>query len=226
MRRFLLAVVALLVSFVFIPSAVMSQEAPVARFYVLPIEQVGNARGPEYLSWRFDQNPIAELAGIQWSMKDYGAVNTGIVAANVTAAQHAILAAQPGVISIPANLDEQVGAARVVATRAAVESLQIPGDWIQDTHTYRQIARYVTGLFLYAQRVTAISGGQPILRLEDNLDVQFRNLPLNIRTAMIQAAAELQYDTSDILATNTLRVVLRKLADEWRDPIHFGFIDL
>lgn len=226
MRRFMFVLFMFAVSTVFTPPVIVAQETPVARFYILPIEQVGNARGPEYLSWRFDQNPIAELAGIQWSMKDYGAVNTAIVAANVTAAQHAILAAQPGVISIPANLDEQVGTTRLAATQAAVESLQIPGDWIQATHTYRQIARYVTGLFLYGQRVTAISGGQPILRLEDNLDTQFKNLPLNIRTAMIQAANELQYDTSDILATNTLRVVLRKLADEWRGAIHFGFIDL
>jgi hypothetical protein len=24
------------------------------RFYVLPIEQVGNRRGPKYLKWRYD----------------------------------------------------------------------------------------------------------------------------------------------------------------------------
>ena len=220
--RWIWAVLFTLVSF----APIQAQEVSEVRFYILPIEQVGNYRGPEYLPWRFDQNPITELAGVAWGMKDYGAINTAIVAADVTTEQHTLLAAQPNVIAIPANLDEPIGAARLAATKAAIESLMIPADWVLATHTYRQIARYVTGLFLYAQRIDGITGGQSVFGLDANLGTQFKDLPANIRAAMIQAANELGYYTGDITATNTLRVILRKLADEWRGPIYFGIAEL
>ena len=39
-----------------------------ARFYFLPIEVIGTARGPKYLKWRFSTGGI----DCKWSMKDTG----------------------------------------------------------------------------------------------------------------------------------------------------------
>lgn len=197
------------------------------RFYIVPIEQVGNARGPEYFHWRFDQNPVAGLEGIRWSLKDYGSINVGIVAADVTTAQHNILAVQSDVTAIPANLDATIGGGNLTAVRNALEGLRIPGAWVQANNSYRTVVRTVTGLFLYAQRVTALAGGQPLLRLNDNLNTQFQDLPADIRAAMQQAAEEFGYDTSGLTATSTLRQILKQFADDWGEtPIEFGLTTL
>src|SRR5574342_158667 len=105
MKRIIWFVLVLL----FAVSPALAQEATEVRFYLVPIERVtingADYRGPEYFSWRFDQNPIAELAGVQWSMKDYGLIDQAVVAANVTPTQEAILASQTNIYIFPLNID-------------------------------------------------------------------------------------------------------------------------
>lgn len=164
------------------------------RFYILPIETVAlwseaqgcdvPRRGPKYLHWLHAVAPLAELKGVTWSQKEYGLVDMTIVAADVTPAQHTVLAAQAGVIAVPDPIDSAVGTTRLAATRAAVESLNIPGGWIQATTTYRTIVRTITGMFLYMQRITAHTMQNPFTN-GLNLAATYSSLPFIWREAIL-----------------------------------------
>lgn len=228
------------------------------RFYILPVETVGNRNGPKYLQWMMAQAVLPQLANYtgdvvpgepaatrimtqlgavdyftgrpivfisgdatyssvvtaynistgaldfqaipdftpqagqtfrvhtRWAMKDYGVIPTAIVAADVTPAQHTALAAQVGVIAVPDPIDSAVGTTRLAATRAAVESLNIPGNWIQATDSYRGVVRTVTGMFLYMQNVTGRTLQNPFTN-GLNLSLTYAALPLIWREAIINA---------------------------------------
>ena len=222
MVRWLVIVLALLAG---VPLAGAQGDDMAARFYFLPIEHVGNYRGPEYLPWRFDQNPVPELAGVQWSMKDYGVIDQAIVAANVTPAQHTWLESQPDVLAVPLNLDADITPGQISAFNAYLEGREIPADWLVGG-TVRQGLRTVTAMFLYMQAVTAITGTSPF-DTGVSLNTQIQNIPLGWRNAMQQAANQLGYDTSAFTGTTTLRQFLKGMADQWGDqPILFGFVTL
>lgn len=188
---------AVLFSLFLVIAPVLAQEA-VVRFYIVPIEQVGIYRGPEYLPWRFDQSPVTELAGVRWSMKDYGLVNQAVVAAEVDATQHAFLEAQADVWAWAENLDTSLGAADRNALGDFLEAVAIPADWLSPQDTNRTALRTVTGMFLFMQRLTAITGQSPI----DQglaLNTQFRNLPrvTEIETTTVLAVSG---DNNEILS--------------------------
>lgn len=196
------------------------------RFYLVPIESVGNTRGPEYFPWFFDPDPVAELAGVRWSLKDYGVINQGVVAAEVTQAQHDFLAAQAEVFDFPENLDAAMGSADRTALSNYLEAVAIPADWLSPADTYRTALRTVTGMFLFMQRYTAITGTNP-LQSGLTLNTQFRNLNAVNQNAIRQTFTDLGYDDTVIRDNWTLRVLLKNAADQWGSrAIEFGFVSL
>ena len=70
------------------------------RFYIVPIERVGNCRGPEYFHWMYDANPPS--VHCDWGMIDGGDVAL-VVAKNITEDDHAWLTAHADVTELPAG---------------------------------------------------------------------------------------------------------------------------
>ena len=64
------------------------------RYYILPVDTVGNARGPKYFKW----GP-SHPGYVGWKGMDYGNEPVMLVAADLPPADHAVLAAQPDVIA-------------------------------------------------------------------------------------------------------------------------------
>src|SRR3990167_1357542 len=220
-KRFAIALILVLC----LTSIALAQEVAV-RFYFVQIEQIGNARGPEHFPWRFDANPETELVGVAWSMKDYGLINAAIVAANVTQAQADYLALQTDVVAIPQDLEANITNAEINFLTNYLEPRNIPTDWITPSFTRREVLRLLTAMFLYFQRVTAITGTNPF-DTGVTLNTQIRNIPQSWRDALAQAATELGYDTSSVTGTWTIRRYLKLMADQWGTrPIFFGFTTL
>ena len=195
------------------------------QFYIVPIEQVGSYRGPEYLPWRADQNPEPILAGVRWSCKDYGLIPQMVCAADVTTAQHVFLDAQADVWAF-GDLDLNIGAGERNQLGNFLEGVAIPSNWIQPTETNRTALRTITGMFLFMQRLTAITNQNP-LTAGLTLNTQYQNLPALWGDAITQAAADLGYDISWLTGNMTVRQFLKRFAEEWGlRPIYFGFTTL
>jgi len=200
---------------------VSAQEASVIQYFFVPVQVVGNYRGPSYLKWRFNPDGL----DVPWSCKDYGSINSVMVCAvNAEPADLAFLSAQEGVYTWPTALDENLPQAERSAVTAYLEAQFVPANWISPSDTRRTALRTITGMYLFMQRLTTV-GGNP-LEWGITLNTQFRDLTVEQQMALEDAAITLGY-VWDVAANDTIRNILKAMADQWGDaPIYFGFTTL
>jgi hypothetical protein len=183
------------------------------RLYAIPIVGSGSSRldprRPAY---------VVE-AGLLWALMDYGSLPTGLVAADVTQAQHDALAAHADVDAFAADLDTALGAASTTV-RARLEANRIPTQWVTGATTYRELARFVAGLFQFAQRHTALHAEDIIG--SGALDGRFRDLSA-AQQARIQATATSFGYTLTTSANTPMRDVLTQMSNQWgAQPFYLG----
>lgn len=207
--RKLLALMAL---FVFVVFPVSAQGEIVARLYFVDIVQTGIYRSPDHFGGRVVA-PDTELIGVQWALMDYGLINQGLVAAEVNTDQQTYLAGLPDVLAIPANLDATVTAGNINAIQNALEARNIPATWVNVGDSYRVVLREIAGYFQYMQRLTGITGLNPLTQ-GITLSTQYQNLPQLWQDAILQAATDLGYDASGLTGTTTIRAILRGIASQ------------
>ena len=187
------------------------------RIFIIPLMEtlVGGItfRAPKYLG---GTNQVAPLVGLEnigtFDLVDYGFEPVCIFIAEVTAEQITILSNQADVLTVPVNLDSNLGAGAVTTVKNFLETLHIPAGWVSTSFTYRQILRIVSGLFRYMQ---ALHGLHPVKLFSGGvtLATQFQALSADVQTAMIAAAQTLGIDTSPLQPTTTLRSILKTMAD-------------
>ncbi len=182
------------------------------RWYLVAMEQVGNSRAPKYVKSRMNPTGLA----VQWGAMDYGLMNVAIMWADVTTAQHNALIANADCrfAATQASLDNPIGAGATAAVRNVLETLQIPGSWVQATDTWRQILRGACGLFQFAQR---LHGKFDVKLVPDgySLDTTWSELPAVGKQFLLETAVDLGIDTSGVTANTTLRQVYRVLGNAW-----------
>lgn len=177
------------------------------RLYIVPKTGTGgmdDAYRPKYFS---------DLVGVSWNAMDYGLEPHFLVASELTTDQHNTLVANADVIAIPANLDAQVGANRD-AVVDALETLNVPAGWVTKTMTYRKILKIVAAIMLFAQRLHGHAGLR-IFASGITLSTKFNQLPANVRTKLIETAQSMNFDTSSLSGTSTVRQILKAMADQW-----------
>jgi len=155
---------------------------------------------------------------------DYGADPVFLVLADVTNPQHNQLNNQNDVTSIIqyANLDNTVPANAVTAVRNGLEALNIPGNWVDSTDTWRFVMRIVMSCFQFQQRVHGMNG-RSVFREGVDLSRTWSSLPVGIRTDIQAAADSFGWDYSSLTGASTLREVLRTLAIQWgSEPFVIG----
>jgi hypothetical protein len=201
------------------------------RLYVLPMERNAemNSRGPKYLAWSRDPDPSDNVGETAWSIMSYGLHDWGLAAVEADATVHTALAAKADVQQIPADLDNNVGAANRDTVRAFLESVALPGQWVQNGTTWREVVRTVCGMMLFGQRYdgirqTANPGAAAFGdQIAGNLSVQWGTIPQGIRDAVLETGESFGYDMSFIVGTTLVRAILKSLADLWGDqPVYFG----
>lgn len=183
-----------------------------ARLYFIPVVTVAesNYRCPAYLPHRF--NPaLVGLEDVAWAWELAFLEDIGLVAAEVTVAQHALLNAQPGVVAVPANLDGVITAGQATAIRTRLEGSRTPAEWCQTGLTYREVLRGVLGVWQVHNRLVAVlqrrlwsAGLSP--------DSLVSDLPSDARQALRERLEDMGLDTSGVQESDTLRAVLRALS--------------
>ena len=193
-----------------------------ARFYIMPIQVVGNSRGPKYLKWRENSDGIV----CRWSLMDYGLIDAALVAADVTQEQHEQLVAEPDVAAAPVDIDQNISEIAIPRVQQVLEALRIPAEWIDSTYTYRQILRMVGGLFQFAQRHHGMHG-EALIDSTDQLDLRWNQIPQARQNRIKATADNLGYDYSAVQPTWLMRRILKHLGDQWADkPLLCGFVTL
>lgn len=188
------------------------------RLYVMPTETVvvnatKDFTGPKYLQWAKDPDPPALVTAL-WALMSFGREPTALVAADVSPAQHTLLAAQPDVTVIPVTLDNELGA-NLAIVQAELEALNLPSDMLNVNHTYRQVLRGVIAMFKVSQRLHRMTGKDGRLFPSGiTLNTTIGQLPQGARDKLQAAAGELGYSYEGLTAGSSLRDVLKKLASQ------------
>ncbi len=190
------------------------------RLYVVPIitridsGPLGDrtVRYPAYLEGQWNPSPVAELIGLQWNGMDFGAEPAMLIMCDPTSAQHQTLGQQVDVVAVPENLDSQIGA-QLNQVKNAMEQFNIPCQWVQATHTYRQVIRLCAAMFQFAQRFHGLGGGR-IFPPGVTLDTRFNQLPVSARNKLQGTAESMNFDTSSLTGASTLRQILKAMGDQ------------
>jgi hypothetical protein len=182
------------------------------RIYLVPKVGSGasqdDALRPKYVV-NADLSPT--IAGrLDWL--HYGLEPVFLVAANVTAGEHAALVAHGDVVSVPASLDVTVGA-NLAAVKTALETLGVPCQWVVTGTTYRAIVRVVTQLMLLAQR---LEGAHQVRLLPAGitLDSTVGDLSATQRQRMADTITSLGGTFDGVTLATTMRAAVKGLADQ------------
>jgi hypothetical protein len=184
------------------------------RFYIVP--KIGDGLTP---MTSFRPKYIADLSGVQWGAMDYGRDDTFLVGANVTPAQHLTIDSNIDVISIPQNIDNEIGLTALDTVKARLESLRIPADWVTTNHTYRDVLRITGKGFSIMQRFGAMHGHSFFVGAI-TLDTRMNQMTATQRQELEDAIHSLAnsqgvtVDLSEVGSTTTVRRVLKITVDQ------------
>ena len=157
------------------------------RFYIVPEEVTETgAKGPKYISWRFDPDPPGIDCG--WVGTSYGLIPAMLGCCNTTQAQHDELSGHSDVASAPLDIDQLIPEGAVPIVKNVLEALRIPAEWVDTTYTFRVILRRVAGLFQLAQRHKGLHD-ENLIDNQAQLDLRWNQIPL-ARRQRLQTTAD------------------------------------
>jgi len=210
MKRALLLLVLLTVLW---PVTVQAQEEIVGRFYLVPVETVGNARGPEYFKWRFNPSGI----DCRWSAMDYGFVPTMLVLAHdIEQADHDALVLNADVYAFPEDVDQPVSDPTI---DVFFETLHIPTGWLTPSTTYRELLRQLAGMFQFNQRYGGIAADQSgeLHSIFDTatLDDRLREMSAQEEEWFYLTLESFGYDRTLVSRNSRLRQLVKQAGNLW-----------
>lgn len=177
----------------------------------MPMAGAGTTHDPVQAKYADD----IEAAGFKWEAFAFGAEPVCLCWSNVGAGGDATLTAQADVVRIPDNLDANLTAGQVTAVSNWLEARNFPAGWLDTSFTVRAALRIVLGAFQFWDAYTVQAAGARLFGGSVTLATRFNQLPAANRTALVNAANALGLDTSGLSGTNTLRVMLKAMADQW-----------
>src|SRR5690349_507923 len=130
----------------------LASEANAAwHLYILPAVSVPDGVDPKY------------IGNSNFSCMTYGRQPVYLCAADLDATFDAQLTAAPDVYRIPDNLDQHLSAQVVGIVQTALENRNLPSQWVDTMHTYRDVIRIVHGMFNLLGRYIGVSGSNQIV---------------------------------------------------------------
>jgi hypothetical protein len=178
------------------------------RIYIMPLVLGGGPSG---------NGRKAKYTPPGYHLIPYGAENVCILAADVDAATHTTISADPQVSALPASLSNNLTAGAVSQAQPFLDGLNIPSQWVSTAITYVQLIRILGRIFQVANLFEASIGKLFVGGV--TLSTQFIDLPQGVRTTLIQIATDHGWDTSGLSGASTVRQVLKFMADQFTDPI-------
>lgn len=185
------------------------------RLYVVPVVHLTSPvyEVPKYLPHRFNP-PLAGLEGVPWAWVTYLLEDVGIIVADVTVAQDALLVGQADVLGVP-PLDNTIpNATARNKVRNVLEAANVPGTWVNTGMTYRSVLRVVLGLFQFHNRAVA----RLARRVWDgsiSLSTTISQLPQSVVDHLRGAADDLGLDYSAVTGATTLRQLMLGIGQQF-----------
>lgn len=214
MKKLYIILVVLVLLFSAAP--VGAQEVTLQKLYLVPVEQVGSARGPEYFVWKYDINPPS--INCRWNAMDYGFTPYMLLAAHdITQADHDALILNADVYAFPDNLDAPIADPNI---DVFFEAINIPTDWLTPSTSYRELLRNAAGIFQFNQRYGGIYaeryGGSHSIFDNATLSTRLRQMTAQEQEIFLLTVASFGFDPAIINTNSQLRLLVRQAASYWQ----------
>lgn len=184
-------------------------------FYLVPVEIVGSARGPEYFDWRFD--PDLDSITARHSQADYGFLpNMLLVAFDMTLADHTAVCLNLDVYCFPDDLDQPITDPTI---DVFFEGLNIPTNWLTPSTTYRELLRSTMGMFQYNQRFSAQCSHSLLGEGGYTLDDRWNNLTAQDQTCFDAVSAS--FGLPAVSGNPLLRSLVKRVDAYWQSQTFF-----
>jgi len=152
------------------------------------------------------------------SCMDYGRQAIMLCAFNVSDVNDQQLTGFSDVHRLPDNLDQRIPIQAVSVVQAALENRNIPAQWVDNLHTYRDLLRITRGIFALLQRYIAVSGSNNIvLGGSVTLNTTMNQLSAAMRNNLRASATQLNADISNIAGNTPLREALQIVGEQFLD---------
>lgn len=181
------------------------------RVYIVPtVASTGTApnqsRKPKYFH-------NATVSAASWSLITYGMEPWMIVVADLSGADHTLLAGQADVTALPSNLDAAITAGNVTTIVAKLDSMNVPSGWVKEGMTWREVLRKVINFFTLLQSYEGHGGTTPIFS-SATLNTTVGNLSQATRDRIQAVADDAGLSTTAINGSTTVRQMLQILVDQ------------
>jgi len=129
---------------------------------------------------------------------------------------------------LPDNLDANISAGAVDVLKTALENRNIPAQWVDSLHTYRQTLRILRGMFALLSRYIAVSkNNNVVFGGSVTLDTTMAQLPAAARNNLRTSATQLGVDISAIGSATPLREALQIVGEQFvNKPFVLGGITI
>lgn len=193
------------------------------RAYLVPMEidesiPARPRRRPKYFA-------DGTFEGIGWSANDYGFEPWVLVLADLTDKQIAILIVNTDVYAFPESLDDKLQEKDLATLQGFLENAKIPAEWIATSHSWREILRSILQIFSVGSRFTFLLGEAAFTK-GITLDSKVEDLPALDQAKLDQTAKDQGLTKDPIAPTDTLRTILKELADQKTGPQYLGSLNV
>jgi len=184
------------------------------RYYLVPKVGTGQTIDDSFRPKYFVDGLGRALVGVPETNQytDYGLEPYFLVTSDVTAGEHTTVTGNADVTALPANLDQALGQ-NLATVAAALEAHGFPADWPDATTTYRELLVMVKRCCAFAQQLHGLRNVR-IFPAGITLSSTVSSLTANQRQRMADAITALGGTFSEITAGMTMRVALKKIADQ------------
>lgn len=189
------------------------------KFYLIPIDIVGEYSGPKYFKWRFNPTGI----DCHWGYMNYGYVPYGLLCAtDITQTDHDALILNSDVYSFPDDLDTSIPASHNDID-IFFEDINLPTNWLTPATTYRELLRNVAGMCQFNQRYGGISGVGASLFDTATLETRVNELSAQEQVWFYAAVESFGINPDLINPNSQLRLLIKQAADIWEEqPFYLG----
>jgi hypothetical protein len=183
----------------------------VRSIYEMPLipSPKGDGRMPKY-------RDLLNTNSVEWNAWTYGDEPHCLVGAlDVPPAVDTTLTADTQVFKLPDNLDTTMGSTSTRNTvRTRLEQDELPGQWVQTTTTWREVARVTGACCRFAQVYEGLALGAWFSGTV-HIASTFSSLSAAQQQGIRNVATSFGFDQTIIVGTSTIRDILKNMADQY-----------
>lgn len=186
--------------------------------FLAPMIGTGTLPDPYRAKWQFDPDGLGRVTKAGSIRSARGGV--GVLLLDATAEYLTLVRADSAMTSLatPSNIDNALNNGQANAAKTIFEGVGIPGEFINQGDTRREVIRAVVGLFLFSQRLEGRFGTgfwEKAQQRGVTFDTQYADFPQALKDEFVAVRDEHGWDNLGLTNQSTLRQIMKRVSEQF-----------